>query len=518
MSWKPEIEELSKRQALAQELGGPERVERQRQAGKLTVRERIEGIVDAGSFRESGAAAGAASYDAEGRLQALLPANFVCGVAEIDGRPVMVSGDDFTVRGGSNEAQIPAKRHFSERLALELGLPHVRLVDGMGGGGSVKMIEKYGRTMIPQMAGWETVVEHLSVAPSVALALGSVAGLGAARVVTSHYSMIVEGTAQMMIAGPALVEQAGQREVSKEELGHARVHTSNGAIDDVVKTEAEGFERARRFLSYLPRNVDELPPRVEATDDPARRDERLLGIVPRNPRQVYKMRDVISGVFDEGSFFEIGKAWGRSAITGLARLDGWPVAIFSEDPYVYGGAWTADASQKIIRLLDLASTFHLPVIHLEDCPGFLIGKQSEDDATIRHGSRALAALGQCTSPFCCVVIRKAFGVAGASNSKPGSTHPRWSWPSGDWHSLPVEGGIEVAYRRELAGLEGEAFERELASIRERLDAFRSPFRAAEFFEIDDVIDPRDTRRILCQWASLVADARRPGSPAFGYRP
>ncbi|NNL86494.1 MAG: methylmalonyl-CoA carboxyltransferase, partial [Myxococcales bacterium] len=253
-------------------------------------------------------------------------------------------------------------------------------------------------------------------------------------------------------------------------------------------------------------------------DDPARRDEGLLGIVPRNPRQVYKMRDVISGVFDEGSFFEIGKAWGRSAITGLARLDGWPVAVFSEDPYVYGGAWTADASQKITRLLDLASTFHLPVIHLEDCPGFLIGKQSEDDATIRHGSRALAALGQCTSPFCCVVIRKAFGVAGASNSKPGSTHPRWSWPSGDWHSLPVEGGIEVAYRRELAGLEGEAFERELASIRERLDAFRSPFRAAEFFEIDDVIDPRDTRRILCQWANLVADARRPGAPAFGYRP
>ncbi|NNL85477.1 MAG: methylmalonyl-CoA carboxyltransferase, partial [Myxococcales bacterium] len=206
MSWKPEVEELAKRQALAQELGGAERVERQRQAGKLTVRERIEGIVDAGSFRESGAAAGAASYDAEGRLQGLLPANFVCGVAEINGRPVMVSGDDFTVRGGSNEAQIPAKRHFSERLALELGLPHVRLVDGMGGGGSVKMIEKYGRTMIPQMAGWETVVEHLSVAPSVALALGSVAGLGAARVVTSHYSMIVEDTAQMMIAGPALVE------------------------------------------------------------------------------------------------------------------------------------------------------------------------------------------------------------------------------------------------------------------------------------------------------------------------
>ncbi len=518
MSWKREIDELSRRRALAEELGGAERVERQRQAGKLTIRERIDGIADPGTFRESGATAGAATYDESGQLVGLLPANFVCGVAEVDGRPVMLSGDDFTVRGGSNEAHIPAKRHFSERLAVELGLPHVRLVDGMGGGGSVKMIETQGRTLIPQMAGWETVVEHLSVAPSVALALGSVAGLGAARVVTSHYSVIVEDTAQMMIAGPALVEQAGQREVTKEELGHARVHTRNGAIDDAVKTEAEAFERARQFLSYLPRNVEELPPRKDPTDDPARREERLLDIVPRNPRQVYKMRDVIDGIFDDESFFEIGRAWGRSAITGLARLDGWPVAVFSEDPYVYGGAWTADASQKITRLLDLASTFHLPAIHLEDCPGFLIGKQSEDDATIRHGSRALAALGQCSSPFCCVVIRKAFGVAGAANSKPGSTHPRWSWPSGDWHSLPVEGGIEVAYRRELAGLEGAAFEAELASIRERLDRYRSPFRAAEFFEVDDVIDPRDTRRVLCQWANLVADSRRTGAPSFGYRP
>lgn len=518
MSWKAEIDELAERQALARELGGAERVERQRQAGKLTIRERIEGIVDPGSFRESGATSGAASYDDEGRLKSLLPANFVCGVADIDGRPAMISGDDFTVRGGSNEAQIPAKRHFAERLAVELELPHVRLVDGMGGGGSVKMIEKYGRTMIPQMAGWETVVEHLSVAPSVALALGSVAGLGAARVVTSHYSVIVEDTAQMMIAGPALVEQAGQREVTKEELGHARVHTRNGAIDDAVKTEREAFDRARRFLSYLPRNVNELPPRGESDDDPERRDEELVSVVPRNPRQVYKMREVIGGVFDRDSFFEIGRAWGRSAITGLARLDGHPVAVFAEDPYVYGGAWTADASQKIIRLLDLASTFHLPVVHLEDCPGFLIGKQSEDEATIRHGSRALAALGQLTSPFCCVVIRKAFGVAGASNSKPGSTHPRWSWPSGDWHSLPVEGGIEVAYRRELAGLEGDAFEAELATIRERLDRFRSPFRAAEFFEIDDVIDPRDTRKVLCQWVRLVIGSLRTGAPAFGYRP
>ncbi len=516
--WGPEIEELSRRRALAAELGGPERVERQRKAGKLTIRERLDAVADPGSFDEVGGTAGVGRYDADGELKGFLPSNFLCVLAQIDGRPVVISGDDFTVRGGSNEATIPAKRDFSERLALELGLPHVRLVDGMGGGGSVKTIEMKGRTLIPQIAGWETVVEHLAVAPSVALALGSVAGIGAARVVTSHYSVIVEETAQMMIAGPALVEQAGQREVSKEALGHARVHTANGAIDDAVKTEEEAFAATRRFLSYLPRNVDELPPRGPRDDDPERREERLLGLVPRNPRQVYKMREVIDAVVDRGSFFEIGRRWGRSVIGGLARLDGWPVALFAEDPYVYAGAWTADASQKVVRLLDLASTFHLPVVHLEDCPGFLIGKQSEEEATIRHGSRALAALGQCTSPFSCVVIRKAFGVAGASNNKPGSTHFRWSWPSGDWGSLPVEGGIEVAYRTELAGLEGDAYDAELARIRTRLDRYRSPFRSAEVFEVDDVIDPRETRSALCRWANLVAGARRPGPSRFGYRP
>lgn len=518
MSWQPEIDELHERQRLAAEMGGAERVARQQAAGKLTVRERFERFCDKGSFAEVGSTAGVGTYDEEGKLVSFIPANFLCGTAEVNGRPVMVSGDDFTVRGGSNEFTIPAKRDFAERVALELRLPHVRLVDGMGGGGSVKMIEIKGRTSIPQMAGWEAVVHHLGVAPSVALALGSVAGIGAARVVTSHYSVIVAGTAQMMIAGPALVDQASLGDVSKEELGHASIHTSNGAIDDVVATEDEAFERARRFLSYLPQNVWELPPRDPSTDDVDRRDERLISIVPREPRRVYKMRDVIASVFDLDSFFEIGKGWGKSVITGFARLDGWPIAVFAEDPYQYGGAWTAASSRKLTRFIDLASMFHLPLVHLEDCPGFLIGKQSEEDATIRSGSMALAALGQAQSPFCSVVIRKAFGVAGAANRKSDAPHFRYSWPSGDWGSLPIEGGLEVAYKAELAQFEGQAFEDEVQKIRERLNRYRSPFRSAEPFEIEEVIDPRDTRPLLCRWANLVAPVRRPGPVSWTFRP
>ena len=267
---------------------------------------------------------------------------------------------------------------------------------------------------------------------------------------------------------------------------------------------------AKRFLSYLPSSVDELPPLTDSSDDPQRRDDALLDIVPKDPRQVYKMHDILNSVCDQGSFFEIGRKWGRSMITGLARLQGIPVAIFAENPRVYGGAWTADASRKLIRLIDLAATFHLPLVHLEDCPGFLIGKQSEESGTIRYGSAALAALGQANVPFCCIVIRKAFGVAGAANHKPGAHHFRAAWPSGDWGSLPIEGGIEVAYKAELEATAD--YDAHLQKIKDRLNRLRSPFRSAEYFEIEEIIDPSTTRSYLCHWAKLARQWRHAQLP------
>ncbi len=516
MSWSDEIDELKRREALAFEMGGAEKVARQHEFGKLTIRERIALISDTDSFHEIGTLAGVGQYDSEGNLTSFTPSNFVFGMATLDGRPVLLSGDDFTVRGGSADASIPGKRLKAEGLALELKLPHVRLVDGMGGGGSVKTIEMAGRTYIPELRGWETVVRHLAVAPSVSLALGSVAGIGAARVATSHYSVIVRDTAQMMIAGPALVDWAQLGDVTKEELGASRIHTRNGAIDDEANSEAEAFEFARRFLSYLPTNIDELPPVATCDDDPKRRDETLLDIVPKDPRKVFKMRKVLDSVLDHASFFEIGRQWGRSIITGLARLDGVPVAVFAEDPFVYGGAWTADSCRKLTRLIDLASTFHLPLVHFEDCPGFLIGKDSEERATIRMGSQVLAALGQSPVPFITIIVRKAFGVAGGANHKPGSHHFRAAWPSGDWGSLPIEGGIEVAYKAELN--EAADYQAHLGKIKERLNRLRSPLRSAEYFEIEEIIDPRDTRPTLTRWVQLARKALRPGPVAFGYRP
>lgn len=515
MSWQADIEELRRREKMAHAMGGEEKIKRQRDAGRLTIRERIDKLLDEDSFHEIGALGGKGSYDADGKLIEVQPANTLFGRGRLDGRNIVVVGDDFTVRGGAADAALHAKQVAAEQLANEYRLPIVRLIEGTGGGGSVRSLETDGYTYVPANPGWEWIVANMAAVPVVSLALGPVAGLGSARAVSSHFSVMVREKSQMFVAGPPVVAGVGEK-VNKEELGASTIHTRNGAIDDEVGSEEEAFEAARRFLSYLPSSVHELPPRGESTDDPNRREEKLIDAVPKNRAKVYKMRPIINAVVDQGSFMEMGAKWGRSIITGLCRLDGWPVAIMAGDPYIYGGAWTADASQKIERFVDLAETFHLPVVHLVDCPGFLIGTQAERDATIRHGASALAAVYQASVPWCSVIIRKVFGVAGAGNANAARYRFRYAWPSGDWGSLPVEGGLEAAYKSELEASDDP--EARKAEILEMLDAVRSPFRSAEKYSIEEIIDPRDTRRLLCEFANLAAPLRTPGPPRFGTRP
>ena len=228
------------------------------------------------------------------------------------------------------------------------------------------------------------------------------------------------------------------------------------------------------------------------------------------------MRPIIEAVVDTGSFFEIGRLHGRSVITGLARLDGWPVAMIASDPFVIGGLWTAASSAKLERFVNFAQTFHLPVVHLVDNPGFMIGKQAEQEATIRAGARALTAIYQATVPWCTVIIRKVFGVAGAGNQNHTRFHYRYAWPSADWGSLPIEGGIEAAYKAELDAAEDRAAL--AAEITQRLNRMRSPFRSAEKFQIEEIIDPRDTRKLLCEFADIAVPLRATQPLQFAYRP
>src|SRR5215471_11599088 len=328
MTWQPEIDELRRRQALAREMGGPEKVKRHRDNGKLTVRDRVAALLDAGSFHEIGEISGFSHYDEQGQLHKFTPANFIFGRGRLDGRPVVVEGDDFTVRGGAADAGLREKMITAEKMAFALRMPLIRLIDGTGGGGSVKTLEMVGRTYVPEVRGWQHAIANMANVPVVALALGSVAGLGAARAVTSHYSIMVKGTSQMFIAGPPVVARTGET-LSKEELGGSAIHTRNGAIDEEAESEEDAFAKARRFLSYLPSSIDELAARGPVTDDPKRREEWLIDAIPRDRRKVYKMRPIIEAVLDKDSFFEIGRYNGRSVITGLGRVDGWPVALMT---------------------------------------------------------------------------------------------------------------------------------------------------------------------------------------------
>ncbi len=513
MSWEDEVEEIEERRRMALEMGGPERIARQRRDGKLTVRERIEGLLDPGSFSEIGSISGHVQYDSANRLEKLTPSSFVLGRGEIDGRAVVVGANDFTVRAPGPDPGAGRKSWMAERLSRDLRIPLVRLIDGFGG--SVRTQDAIGRTYIPDNPGWELMLDNLAEVPVVALGLGTIAGIHAARLIASHYSVMVAGSSHMFMAGPPVMARLGQT-FTKEELGGAELQARAGAADDMVESEAEAFARARRFLSYLPASVHELAERGARRDDPDRRDPWLIEAIPRERRKVYDPRRIIASLIDEGEFFEMGRLFGASVITALARFDGWPVALMASNPHVYGGGWTDKTSQKVARFVDLATTFHLPVINLVDIPGFVVGLEAEMAATVRHGGRALAAVYQSDVPWCSVILRKCFGVAGGAHANQARVQHRYAWPSADWGSMPQEGGIEAAYRAEIeAAADPEA---KRAAIEARLNLSRSPLRTAEHFMVEEMIDPRETRPRLCEFVNLTAKLRRRGRSSFGPRP
>src|ERR1700712_979994 len=287
IGWEPELAELRQRQALARELGGKDRVARQHAGGRLTVRERIDPMLDPGSFQENGSIAGKASYDAQGNITGFIPGNCVFGRGTVDRRWVVIAGDDFTLRGGSADASIKGKPKMSEELATHYRMPIIRLIEGSGGGGSVKTIETTGRANLPggltETTSFDLVANQLSQVPVVGLALGSVAGLGAARLVASHYSVMVKDIAAVFVAGPPVVERLGEPR-SKAGLGGWQIQLRCGAVDHATDTQEEAFGPPRRFLSYLPSSIHDVAPRVRGWDNPNRRDEPLISAIPKTKK------------------------------------------------------------------------------------------------------------------------------------------------------------------------------------------------------------------------------------------
>ncbi len=518
MVWQPEIDGLKYRKKLAAQMGGDEGIARQRKRGKLTVRERIDKLADPGSFQEIGGLAGYATYEAD-KLVAFTPAAHVIGVCMINGRKVVISGGDFTIRGASSEVSIGDKAGFATRLALEWRLPYIHLLDGAGA--SVKVFERAGRTYIPTHPGNYRFEELTQTAPVVAMVLGSVAGGWAVEACYAHFSVMVKGISQIFPGGPPTVKAALGYDITKEELGDERTQVfQSGVVDNLAGTEEEALGMTRQFLSYMPQNVWELPPKVEPTDDQNRRDEELLSVIPRKKNRGYDPYAILKHVLDRDSFFEIAPYYGRSRILGLARVNGYPVGVMINNPMSLGGSMDVAAGNKVIRHIQLCDSFHLPMVYFADEPGFMVGLEAQKQGIVRAGARIVLVTQHSRMPWITVVIRQIYGVAGQCHDRAmRGMFKRIAWPSAHWGHMHTEGGVTAAYRREIeADPDPEA---KRAEIEHRLSAIASPFRTAEAFNIEDIIDPRDTRPILCDFIEMAQPVLRTQlgpTPGLNYLP
>ena len=518
--WEREGEEIRQRYGWAEAMGGEEAVRLRHEKGFLTVRERIAGIADPDSFQEVGKLTGKGQYDEQGRVIKVTPAPYVMGIAEVDGRPVAIGGEDTTVRGGTSWGHGRRKGGqggFIDDLAYHYRIPLIRLIDGYGGGVASA---KRGFTVFPGHTNdpGVNVAELLGVVPVVSAVLGIAAGGPAQRAVMSHWSVMVKNST-IFASGPPIVERGLGQKLTKAELGGPQVAVDKaGTIDNVAASEEECFQLIRRFLSYMPTNVWQMPP-VVPTDDPVnRREEELIRIVPRDPRKPYSMKRVIEMIVDRGSMFEIQGTYGRSAITALARMNGYPVGVIGNNPMV-GGRIDVKSARKQAHFIELCDCFHIPIVFFLDVPGFMIGKESEEAAILREGARAIHAKCQATVPLISVVTRKCYGMGGGVGIDKYGLDFKIAWPSGEWGSLAVEGGVRAQYKREIESAPDPA-KRE-KEIEAELKRITSPFLSAEAFAVEDLIDPRDTRAYLCRFIKamqprLQADVGM--RPKYGVRP
>lgn len=499
--WAEELAELKQRRQWAARMGGEEAVARFKARGRLTARERIERLLDDGSFREMGRITGRGRYDDEGRLTDLQAVNAIIGTGRVEGRKIVVSADDYTIRAGSSEGTISDKWVYAERMALAQQMPLVRLVDTAGG--SVKLLQQQAASKIPGYGNWPGV-KLLEAVPVVGVALGACAGLGAVKVLLSHFSVMVRDQAQVFAAGPPVVKQAYGVDIDKNDLGGYKVHRKSALVHNEAVDEADAMRQVRQFLSYLPRSAHQLPARTPPTDDPARADDWLKDAIPRDRRKIYDPRRIMASLFDCDSVFEIGRHQGGSVITALARLDGWPVGVLCSDPKVAGGAMTLAAAWKTERHAKLCDTFGLPMVNLVDQPGNATGLEAELAGTLLGAVRVVQTIEAVRIPWLSIIVRRAFGMAGGMHAPkyfPALNH-RFAWPSARWGSIPIEGGVDAAHKAEIEASADPAAAR--AALEARYHRIGSPFRTAEQFGILDIIDPRETRALLCDW---VEDAR-----------
>ena len=519
-SWDDELKELELRRAKAREHGGAHWVGREHAKDRLTARERIDLLLDPGSFQEVGMLAAMPTPDGK------LPAGLVCGFGRLDGRTIAVAAEDYTVAMGTWTGLYLGKSKgifpgYIEDLAYRMELPLVVFLQGIGG--DVDSPGDANSNVLPSAMSVHPLLALLSRVPMVAAVMGPCAGGSAARAACSHFSLMSRPNAVVFGGGPPLVEHALGQKVDKNELGGHEVHTQHsGVIDNAFDTEEEAVAMIRRFLSYLPGNVHALPPRLDPVDDdPVERScDRMLKVVrPDQPRRSYDPRLLLNDIFDRDSFFEIGPEWARSLVVGLARLGGMTVGVLANSGLHAGGALTPDAADKQARFVEMCDTFHVPLVYLVDTPGIMIGPEVERAGLLRRAVRAVTAIQRATVPVVTLHIRRSFGIGAMAAGNPDGLSINLAWPTliQGAMGLPIEGAAAQLYKDELATAEDpKAF---LAEVVQRLREKVSVWAAAEQFGVEDVIDPRETRQVLYRWLDAATQSQRPG-PKHGpqYRP
>ncbi len=497
------IEDLEALRQEARTAGGDAAIERQHERGKLTARERIEKLLDQGSFVETDMLVRHRSHGFGIEDKRPLSDAVVTGWGTIDGRKVFVFAQDFTVFGGSLGEVMGEKICKIMDLALETGAPVIGLNDSGGA-----RIQEGAASLAGYGYIFDRNVRSSGVIPQISAILGPCAGGAVYSPAMTDFTFMVDGTSHMFITGPEVIKAVTGETVTQEELGGAMSHASKSGVAHVVSgTDEECLEQVRYLMSFLPSNNFESPPYFEPTDDPMRSCDDLLELVPDSPNQPYDMHAVIRSVFDDGEFFEIHEHWAQNILCGLARLGGHPVGIVANQPQVLAGCLDIDSSTKAARFVRFCDAFNLPLITFVDVPGFLPGTEQEYGGIIRHGAKLLYAFAEATVPRMTVITRKAYGGAYVvMNSKHIRSDVSLAWPSAQIAVMGAEGAVNIIHRKTIAAAEDpEAARTEL--IDDYAGRFSNPYVAAERGYVDDVIDPRLTRKRLVQSLDMLRSKR-----------
>jgi acetyl-CoA carboxylase carboxyltransferase component len=497
------LEELAKRKEQALHAGSEAAVQRQHAKGKMTARERIDYLLDEGSFQELDMLARHRAHGMGMDDNRPYTDGVVTGFGTIDGRKVCIFSQDFTVFGGALGEVFAEKIHKIMDLSLSIGAPMIGLNDGAGARiqEGVVSLASYGGI-------FHRNVLASGVVPQISVILGPCAGGAVYSPAMTDFIFMVRETSHMFITGPDVVKTVTGEEVTLEQLGGAMSHaTKSGVATFVAGDEKSCLDEVRYLFSFLPANNMEEPPFVESGDDPERLTPELTGLMPASPNQPYDMKKVIAAVVDDGDFVEYHAYWAMNIVCGFARIGGHVVGIVGNQPQVLAGVLDIDSSEKAARFVRTCDSFNIPLVTFVDVPGFMPGTDQEYGGIIRHGAKLLYAYCESTVPRIQIITRKAYGGAYVvMNSKSIGADLAYAWPSAELAVMGPQGAVEILYRKELAEADDSAVRR-TELVDEYIERYANPYLAAERGFVDDVIDPAQTRAVLSRALSVLRTKR-----------